>query len=111
MMMMMVYNANFERDQKNFFKKVEGGTKHVGQIPQMEKFVKFGETYEKKMICHKSETPWMESVSEQLREKITNLKELNITEEILEKETKKRTTEKSYRSITCLNTSYKLLTG
>ena len=34
-------NANFERDQKNFFKKVEGGTEHVGQIPEMEKFVKF----------------------------------------------------------------------
>ena len=31
MMMMMVYNANFERDQKTFFKKVEGGTKH-GEI-------------------------------------------------------------------------------
>ena len=34
-------NANFERDQKYVFKKVEGGTKHVGQIPEMEKFVKF----------------------------------------------------------------------
>ena len=34
-------NANFEKDQKNFFKKVEGGTKHVGQILEMEKFVKF----------------------------------------------------------------------
>ena len=34
-------NANFERDQKYIFKKVEGGTKHVGQIPEMEKFVKF----------------------------------------------------------------------
>ena len=34
-------NVNFERDQKNLFKKVEGGTKHVGKIPEMEKFVKF----------------------------------------------------------------------
>ena len=32
----------------------------------------------------------MESVSEQLRDKITNVKEFNITEEILEKETKKK---------------------
>ena len=34
-------NANFERDQKNFFKKVEGATEHAGQILEMEKFVKF----------------------------------------------------------------------
>ena len=33
---------------------------------------------------------WRESVSEQLRDKITNVKEFNITEESLEKETKKR---------------------
>ena len=46
-------NATFERDQKNFFMKVEGGTQHVGKIPEMEKFVKFwGETYGKKMIEH-----------------------------------------------------------
>ena len=35
--------------------------------------------------------PWMESVSEQLRHKITNVKEFNITEETIEKETKKWT--------------------
>ena len=46
-------NATFERVQKNFFMKVEGGTQHVGKIPEMEKFVKFwGETYGKKMIEH-----------------------------------------------------------
>ena len=33
-------NANFERDQKKFFKKV-GGIEHVGQILEMEKFDKF----------------------------------------------------------------------
>ena len=32
---------------------------------------------------------WMKSVSRQLRDKITNVKEFNITEETLEKETKK----------------------
>ena len=61
-------NANFERDQKNFFKKVQEGTKHVGQIPEMEKFVKFLES-----ICEKvdgtPEISWMKSVSEQLRDK------------------------------------------
>ena len=34
--------------------------------------------------------PWMESVSNQLRDKITSVKEFNITVETLEKETKKR---------------------
>ena len=32
---------------------------------------------------------WIESVSEQLRDMITNVKEFNITEEALQKETKK----------------------
>ena len=83
-------NANSERDQKNFFKKVEGGTEYVGQILEMKKLVKFwGDIWEKD--DRKPEMPWMESVSEQLRHKITNVKEFNITEEILEKETKKWT--------------------
>ena len=43
-------NTNLERDQKKFFKKVEGGTKHVGQRLEMKIFVKFWETYEKKMV-------------------------------------------------------------
>ena len=76
-------NANFKRDQKSIFKKVEGGTKHVGQIPEMKNFVKFcGD------ICEKDDkTPemsWMESVSKQLIDKITNVKEFNITKETLE---------------------------
>ena len=41
-------NANFKRDQNNFFKKVEGGIEHVGQIPEIEKFVQFlGDILEK----------------------------------------------------------------
>ena len=33
---------------EDFFKKVEGGTKHTGQISEMEKFVKFlGDLWEK----------------------------------------------------------------
>ena len=82
-------NANFERDQKNFFKKVEGETEHVGQIQEMEKFLKFWGD-----ICEKDdrapEMPWIESVSDHLRDKITNVKELNIIEKTFEKETKKR---------------------
>ena len=82
-------HANFERHQKNFFKKEKGGTEHVGQIPEVEKFIKFwGDIWEKDY-----RTPgiqWMESVSERLRDKITNVKKFNITEETLKKEIKKR---------------------
>ena len=34
-------NANFERNQNNFFEMVEGGTEHLGQILEKEKCVKF----------------------------------------------------------------------
>ena len=34
-------NANFERDQKNFFKKVEESTEYDGQTPEMDKFIEF----------------------------------------------------------------------
>ena len=82
-------NVNFERDQKNLFKKVEGGTKHVGKIPEMEKFVKFwADIWEKD--DRTPEMPWMESVSRQLRDKIASVDEFNITVKTLEKETKKR---------------------
>ena len=41
-------NANFKRDQNNFFKNVERGIEHVGQIPETEKFVQFlGDILEK----------------------------------------------------------------
>ena len=81
-------NANYERDKKNFFKKIEGGAKHVGQIPEMAKFVKFwGDIWGKD--DRTPEMPWMESVSKQLRDKITSVKEFNITVETLGKETKK----------------------
>ena len=62
-------------------KKVEGATEHVDQIP--EKTVKFFFSGSEHMgkDDRTSEMAWMESVSEQLREKITNVKEFNTTEE------------------------------
>ena len=55
----------------------------------MEKFVKFwGDIWEKD--DQTPEMPWMESVSKQIREKITRVKKFNITVGTLEKETKKR---------------------
>ena len=54
----------------------------------MEKFIKFwGDMWEKD--DRTPEMPWMKSVSRQLRDKITNVKEFNITKETLEKENEK----------------------
>ena len=65
-------NSNFEGDQENFFKMIEGGTTHVGQIPEMEKFVRIcGDIWDKDDIT--CEVPWIERVSEQLRDKITSV--------------------------------------
>ena len=50
----------------------------------MEIFVKFW-GYMRKKDDRTPEMPWMESASRQLRDKITNVKEFNITEETLEK--------------------------
>ena len=55
----------------------------------MEKFDKFwGDIWQKD--DRTPEMPWMENVREQLKDRITNIKEFNITEETLEKQTKKR---------------------
>ena len=65
-------NSNFEGDQENFFKMIEGGTKKVGQIREMEKFVRIcGDIWDKDDIT--CEVPWIERVSEQLRDKITSV--------------------------------------
>ena len=82
-------NANFEGDQKTFFKKVERGIKHVEQILDMEKFVKFSVDIWKK-DDRTPEIPLIEGVSKRSRDKITCVKKFNITVESLEKETKKR---------------------
>lgn len=36
----IINNVNFERDQKNFFKKIENGAEHVVQTQWMKKIVK-----------------------------------------------------------------------
>ena len=55
----------------------------------MEKFDKFwGDIWQKD--DRTPEMPWMENVREQLKDRITNIKEFNITEETLGKQTKKR---------------------
>ena len=82
-------NATFERDQKNFFKKVEEGTEHVDQIPEMERFVKFWlDIQEEDDRTH--ELLWMESVSKKLRDKIANVKDSISKKKPLKKKLRKR---------------------
>ena len=61
-------NNIFERDQKNFFKRIEDSTEYEGAMPQMDKFVKFwGGIWEK--YDRKPNMPWMEKTREELKEK------------------------------------------
>ena len=63
-------NIKFQRDQKAFFKILEGEQTQEGKMPEIEKFVKFwGGIWEKK-----ERTPnisWMEEVKRLLVEKVT----------------------------------------
>ena len=46
-------NNIFERDQKNFFTRIEGSTEYEGAMPEMDKFVKIsGKKMTVHLICH-----------------------------------------------------------
>ena len=161
-------NVMFQRDQRGFFRTLEGNVVHEGEMPEMEKFVEFwGGISEREEVT--PNMPWMEVVRRQLREKVNQVNEFNITLEKVKKEigkrkgwtapgidgiqnywwktlepaqealtrafikikednknipvwwptgrtvlipkTKSPEDEKNYRPITCLNTSYKIMTG
>ena len=158
----------FEKDQRNFYNKIEKNEKFQGEQPEMGKFTEFwGGIWEKEEVTPM--LPWMDNVKEELKTSINTVKEFTIEEERLIKIAKKRknwtspgidgiqtywwkkfrtaqkvlkraferaevdnnmipqwwpagrtvlipkTKElgdvKNYRPITCLNTSYKLMTG
>ena len=66
-------NNIFERDQKDFFKRIEDSTEYEEAMPEMGKFVKFlGGIWEKD--DHKPIMPWMDKIREELKEKITSMK-------------------------------------
>ena len=79
----------FEKEEKNFFKGIEGSTEYKRAVPEIDKFVKFW-----KGIWEKGDrtpnTIWMEKIREELNKKITSVKQLDITENGLISEIKKR---------------------
>ena len=82
-------NANFEKDQKAFFKTLEAKTVYEGEPPRMEKFVEFwAGIWEKDEKT--PEMPWMEKVKIELREKVQNVDEFTITENKVVEEIRKR---------------------
>ena len=84
----MDYNI-FERDHKNFFNRTEDSTEYEGAMPEMDKFVKFWVGIWVKDDCAPN-MPWMEKIQEKLKEKITSVKEFEITENGLISEIKKK---------------------
>ena len=161
-------NALFQRDQKVFFRSLEGSEAHEGDMPEMEKFVTFwGGIWERDDKT--PNMPWMQEVKQQLNSKVVEQSIFTITLDKIKKEVSKRkgwtapgidgiqnfwwkkftathsalaraftkmlhdnncipewwptgrtvllpktvslVDEKNYRPITCLNTSYKIMTG
>ena len=72
-------NIKFQRDQKGFFKTLEGDQTREGRMPEIEKFVEFsGGIWEKNERT--PNMPWMEEVKRLLSENVTVVNEFNIKE-------------------------------
>ena len=81
-------NAMFEKDQRNFYNKIEKNEKCQGEQPEMEKFTEFwGRIWEKEEVTPM--LPWMDNVKEELKASINTVKEFTIEEERLIKIAKK----------------------
>ena len=114
-------NFMFHHDQKGFFWTLEADITREGEMPDMDKFVEFwGGIWEQNERT--PNMPWMEQVKRELQEKVGVVSELHANNDIVPEwwpsgrtvllpKSKALTDEKNYRPITCLNTSYKILTG
>ena len=65
-------NDIFEKDQRNFYRRVENNTKYEGKTPEVDKFVNFwGGIWEKDEKTPM--VPWMEEAREALKAKVHKL--------------------------------------
>ena len=79
----------FQRDQKGFFRTLEGEEAYVGEMPEMEDFVEFwGGIWEREERT--SNMPWMEEMRRQLNEKVNQVNEFNIPFGKVKKEVAKK---------------------
>ena len=82
-------NAMFEKDQRNFYKKIGKNENFQGEQLKMEKFTEFwGGIWEKEEVTPM--LPWMDNVKEELKASINTAEEFTIEEERLIKIAKKR---------------------
>ena len=82
-------NDIFEKDQRNFYRRIENNTKYEGKIREVDKFVNFrGGIWEKDEKTPM--VPWMEEATEALKAKVHNVEQFTIEEEVLSSTAKKR---------------------
>ena len=82
-------NNIFERDHKNSFKIIEDSTENEEAMPEINKLVKFLIGIWEKDDCTPN-MPWMEKIREEFKEKITSVKDFEITENGLISKIKKK---------------------
>ena len=82
-------NAMFVTDEGAFYKRVNSTKEFKGEPPAMERFVEFwGGMWEEEKIT--IEQPWMEKIKEDLRKKIRDVQDIEISEETIGKVIKRR---------------------
>ena len=79
----------FQRDQKCFFKTLEGNRTHEGNVPEIDKFAYFwgGIWGQQEQTPN---MPWTEEVKRQLVQKVSLVNEFEIKSKNLHKEVAKR---------------------
>ena len=82
-------NGIFQKDDGNFYRKVDETSEYTGQIPNSEKFVNFWTSIweDERTIPHRK---WMEKIKRKVKERIRRVEDLRISEKELGKMIKKR---------------------
>ena len=79
----------FQRDQKGFFRTLEGEEAHEGEMPEMEKFVElWGGIWEREERT--PNMPWIEKIRRQLNEKVNQVNQFNISFEKVKEVAKRK---------------------